>query len=545
MHDKDIPKTAFRTYFGHYEFLVMPFGLTNAPGTFQALMNKIFGPYLRKFVLVFFDDILIFSHTLEEHQEHIRIVLQILKEHQLFVNRSKCVFAVPQVSYLGHIISGEGVSTDPAKISAVADWPTPTTPTQLRGFLGLCGYYRRFVKNFGSIARPLHNILKKDSFVWSSAQTQAFQELKQALISAPLLALPDFSAPFLLETDASGTGLGAVMMQNGQPIAYYSSVLCPKNAALSTYEKEALAIMEALKRWRHYFLGNDLIIRTDHQSLQFMTDQKISTSIQHKLMLKLLEFNFQLEYKKGKENIVADALSRKYSCMAISLATPQWISEVENSYNNDPHYQKLLEQLLVTATHMVNNNCLQNGTIRHKGKIYVGRDTELRNRIMQALHSSAIGGHSGMKASYKRLKQVFYWPGMKKDMDNFVMLCPVCQKNKGETCPYPGLLDPLHIPDMVWAHVSMDFIEGLPKSNGKEVIFVVVDRLSKFAHFIPLSHPYTVQTVARAFIDNVMKLHGPPLAIVSDRDCIFTSKLWQDIFAAMGIELRYSSAYHP
>jgi transposase InsO family protein len=231
--------------------------------------------------------------------------------------------------------------------------------------------------------------------------------------------------------------------------------------------------------------------------------------------------------------------------LAISLATPQWISEVENSYQNDPHCQKLLEQLLVTATHAVNNNSLQHGIIRHKGKIYVGRDPDLRKRIMQALHSSALGGHSGMKASYKRLNQVFYWPGMKKDLDNFVLLCPVCQKNKGENCPYPGFLDPLHIPDMVWTHISMDFIEGLPKSNGKEVIFVVVDRLSKFAHFIPLSHPYTVQTVARAFIDNVMKLHGPPLAIVSDRDCIFTSKLWQDIFAALGIELRYSSAYHP
>ncbi|KAE8795284.1 putative retrotransposon protein [Hordeum vulgare] len=305
MDEQDIPKTAFRTYFGHYEFLVMPFGLANAPGTFQALMNNIFGPYLRKFVLVFFDDILIFSKNLCEHLEHIQIVLQILKEHQLFVKLSKCMFASTQVDYLGHIITGEGVSTDPAKITAVTDWPIPTTIKQLRGFLGLCGYYRRFIQNFGTIARPLHDILKKDSFCWTELQTTAFNNLKQAMIKARVLALPDFSEPFTLETDASRVGLGAVMMQKGRPLAYYSSTLCPKNAALSTYEKEALAIIAALNRWRHYFLGNDLIIKTDHQSLQFMTDQKITTSIQHKLMLKLLEFNFTLQYKKGKENIVA------------------------------------------------------------------------------------------------------------------------------------------------------------------------------------------------------------------------------------------------
>ena len=221
------------------------------------------------------------------------------------------------------------------------------------------------------------------------------------------------------------------MMQQGRPIAYYSSALCPRNAALSTYEKEALAIIEALKRWRHYFLGNDLIIRTDHKSLQFMTDKKISTSIQYKLMLKLLKFNFQLEYKKGKENKVADALSRKDSCMALSLATPQWISEVEQSYKEDAHCQKLLERLLLTPTHTVHKNSLQDGIIRHNGKIYVGNDTALRTRLMHALHSSDVGGHSGMKASYQRLKQVFYWPSMKKDMDKFVLFCPVCQKTRG------------------------------------------------------------------------------------------------------------------
>lgn len=339
----------------------------------------------------------------------------------------------------------------------------------------------------------------------------------------------------MLETDASGTGLGAVIMQNGKAIAYYSSTLCPRNAALSTYEKEALAIVEALKRWRHYFVGNKLIIRTDHQSLKFMTDQKLTTGIQHKLMLKLLEFDFKLEYKKGKDNIVADALSRKHQLNAISLVTPKWTNDVEKSYEKDSKCKELIEKLLLSPNHTDQHDSLQNGIIRHKGRIYIGDDLGLKTKLLKALHSSTLGGHSGRKVSYERIKKIFYWPGLKSDMDKWVTECPVCQKNKGETCHYPGLLDPLHIPDMAWTHLSMDFIEGLPKSQGKEVIYVVVDRLTKFAHFIPLAHPFTVKTVAQAFIDNIIRLHGPPIAIVSDRDRIFTSQLWKDIFTALKI----------
>ncbi|XP_073355335.1 uncharacterized protein [Aegilops tauschii subsp. strangulata] len=243
MDPADIHKTAFRTFLGHYEYLVMPFGLSNAPATFQALMNLLFAKYNRKFVLVFFDDILVFSNTSEEHVEHLKQVLQILRENQLFAKMSKCAFAVSPVEYLGHVVSGEGLATEPSKIKAIVDWPTPTDITKLRSFLGLAGYYRRFIKDYGTICRPLHDALKKGKFLWTAEQDKAFRKLQQALVTAPVLALPNFNVPFTLETDASGYGIGVVLMQEGRPLAYYSSSLCPRNVALSTYEKEALAIL--------------------------------------------------------------------------------------------------------------------------------------------------------------------------------------------------------------------------------------------------------------------------------------------------------------
>lgn len=252
---------------------------------------------------------------------------------------SKCSFAQQQLSYLGHIISAAGISTDPSKVDAIISWPPPTNVKELHSFLGLAGYYQKFVRHFGVISKPLTNLLRKHTlYVWTSEHEEAFQALKSALQSAPVLSLPDFSQPFCVETDASGKGVGAVLLQHEHPIAFVSKALSPRNLGLSTYEKEYLAILLAVEQWRPYLQYGEFIIRTDHRSLSHLSDQRLHTTWQQKVFTKLLGLQYKVVYKKGTENCVADALSRRPhpELSAISSATPAWLSDVSSSYANDP-----------------------------------------------------------------------------------------------------------------------------------------------------------------------------------------------------------------
>lgn len=545
---EDEAKTAFKTHHGHWEFRVMPFGLTNTPATFQALMNTIFQPLLRKCVLVFVDDILIYNKSLSEHLEHLNQVFTILQQHQLYLKKSKCSFAQQSLEYLGHIISQQGVSTDPKKTEAIANCPTPTDAKQLRSFLGLAGYYRKFIQGYGSISRPLTDLLKKHAiFQWTPQLQLSFDSLKQALVSAPVLALPDFSKSFHLETDASATGIGAVLSQNHHPIAYISKALGPKAQAMSTYEKECMTLIMAVTKWKSYLQHKEFTITTDHHSLIHLGDQKLLEGMQQKAFIKLLGLQYKIIHKKGLDNPAADALSRQPATptlLAISSTTPRWLEIIVEGYQADDQSKQLLAKLTLTGSNEKGFS-LVDGIIRYKGRIWLGSHKEAHNAILLALHSSGLGDHSGITATYQKIKALFAWPHMKQDVKDYISACEVCAQAKPEHNRLPGLLQPLPIPEFAWHTISLDFIEGLPKSKTYDTILVVIDKLTKYAHFICLAHPYTAITVAQAFLANVYKLHGMPSVIISDRDKVFTSAFWQELFKLTETTLNMSSSYHP
>jgi hypothetical protein len=547
MQEKDEYKTAFKTHQGHYQFKVMPFGLTNAPATFQCIMNEVLAPFLRKFVMVFLDDILVYSHTLEEHLKHLALVLQKLRDHKLYMKATKCSFAQSQLEYLGHIISVDGVATDPAKTEDMLKWPTPTSVTELRGFLGLTGYYRKFVRNYGIMAKPLTQLLRKNQFQWSDQAQQAFEALKQAMSSTPVLALPDFSKPFIIETDACDVGIGAVLMQGQQPVAFLSKALSSQHKHLSIYEKEFLALIMAVDKWRQYLQHQEFIIKTDHKSLEYLTQQNLHSEMQRKAMARLMGLQFKVVYRKGIENTVADALSRVHHlCLlqAVSSVKPSWIQELLNAYATDAKAQQLLAQLSIKSPDDKGFS-LDQGLIRFQGKLWVAQNSALQTKLISVCHASAVGGHSGVNVTYHRMNKLFHWKGLKQDVEDFIRQCDICQQAKHLNALPSGLLQPLPIPAGAWQDISMDFIEGLPKSEGYSVILVIVDRFTKFAHFVPLRHPYTAKTVAKLVFDQVVSLHGLPKTIVSDRDKVFTSTFWKELFSLMGTLIVLSSAYHP
>ena len=422
MLEQDEFKTAFKTHHGHFQFKVMPFGLTNAPTTFQCLMNDILSPFLRHFVLVFLDDILIYSPTLSSHLSHLQQVLQKLRDNHLYLKTSKCSFAQEQLEYLGHVISAAAVATDKSKTEAMVQWPVPKTVTELRAFLGLTGYYRRFVRNYGIIAKPLTQLLRTKMFNWTDQAQQAFRHLKEAMSTTPVLALPDFTQPFTVETDVCEDGIGAVLTQHGQPIAFLSKALGPAQKSTSIYEKEFLALIMAVEKWRTYLQLQEFVIKTDHKSLSYLSEQNLHSEMQRKAMTRLMGLKFRIVYRQGKDNIVADSLSRVGHMMAlqaVSEVQPVWLQEVLNSYATDPKAKQLLAQLAIHSPDASGFSLHQN-LIRHQGKVWIGDNSALQTKLIAAFHSSAIGGHSGTKATYHRLKNLFAWKGMKQDVDNFI-----------------------------------------------------------------------------------------------------------------------------
>ena len=310
----DIPKTAFCTRYGHYESLVMPFGLTNAPATFMALMNNIFHPYLDKFILVYLDDILVYSKDMGEHTKHLRLVFQLLREHRLFAKMKKCEFGKTSVEYLGHEISEKRKEVEKEKVKAIMNWREPTCVKDVQSFLGLANYYRKLIKNFSEIAAPLTRLLRKDQpFFWTNEQSEAFTMLKITLSKAPVLKLPDPTSSFIMMTDASNIGIGAVLSQKEggrlRPVAFLSRKLKAAEENYAAHEKELLSIVYALQAWRIYLHNRNFDILTDHHPLVYLDTQPTLSRRQARWLEYMQEFKYNIRYIKSSKNVAADALS--------------------------------------------------------------------------------------------------------------------------------------------------------------------------------------------------------------------------------------------
>ncbi|KAA0046287.1 ty3-gypsy retrotransposon protein [Cucumis melo var. makuwa] len=475
--DGDVPKTAFRSRYGHYEFIVMSFGLTNAPAVFMDLMNKVFREFLDTFVIMFIDDILIYSRTEAEHEEHLRIVLQTLRDNKLYAKFSKCEFWLKQVSFLGHVVSKAGVSVDPAKIEAVTGWTRPSTVSEVRSFLGLAGYYRRFVENFSRIATPRTQLTRKGApFVWSKACEDSFQNLKQKLVTAPVLTVPDGSGSFVIYSDASKKGLGCVLMQHGKVVAYASRQLKSHEQNYPTHDLELAAVVFALKIWRHYLYGKENAVA-----------DALSRKVSHSAALITRQAPLHRDIERAEIAVSVGAVTMQLAQLTVQSTLRQRIIDAQG---NDPY---LVEKRgLAEAGQAVEFSLSSDGGLLFERRLCVPSDSAVKTELLSEAHSSPFSMHPGSTKMYQDLKRVYWWRNMKREVAEFVSRCLVCQQVKAPRQKPAGLLQPLSILEWKWENVSMDFITGLPRTlRGFTVIWVVVDRLTKSAHFVPGKSTYT------------------------------------------------------
>jgi hypothetical protein len=598
--------TAFMTRYGLYETLVMPFGLTNAPATFQTYINKALHPWLDVFCTAYIDDILIYSNTLEEHREHVRTILQALQKAGLHLDIRKCEFETKEVTYLGMIISDSGVKMDPAKIHAITSWQSPSNLKDVQGFLGFANFYRRFIRGFSRLVRPLVALTHKGAiFKWSPACEQAFQNLKVAFTSAPILRHFDPSREVFIETDASDFVSSGILSQKDDagilhPVAFMSRKHSEAECNYEIYDKELLAIIRCFEDWRPELEGAafPITVLSDHRNLEyFMTTKQLSRR-QVRWSEFLSQFHFFIRHRPGKQSAKPDALTRRsqdlpadasdtrlqhqnqtllkeYQLAVLDFQqdlalSPAILDETEEESTEvtiarllDDGYTKELLPQHSTSTwqrcymeltkpegipHLKDislSECrIAGNRLYFRDRLYVP-DTELRLLLLQLAHDSVETGHPGKNKLYDLLSRDYWWPLLNADCGQFTRNCHGCHRNTTSRLKYQGALKPLPLPAQRWKHISVDFVGPVLTSNGFDTIMVVVDRLSKGRHYVPVHSTMTASELAKCFVKDVWKLHGLPDSIVSDRGSLFVSEFWKAVCHRLRVSVDLSTAYHP
>ena len=565
LEEGDKEKTAFTTRQGHFEFNVMPFGLTNAPATFQRLMECTLAGLTHEQCLIYLDDIIVFSSSFPTHLERLRNVFTALRQANLQLKLSKCSFGQKEVQYLGHIVSATGIKPDPRKIEAVSCYPAPGSVRELKQFLGLTSYYRKFIPNYAHIAEPLYKILRgpKKLFTWTTSCQQAFDHLKSKLVQPPVLGYPDFSIPFILHTDAFETAVGAVLSQctdgHERVVSYWSRQLTKAERNYSTIEREALAVIGAIKEFYPYLYGFNFQLVTDHNPLTSLRDIKDVGGRLARWILYLQQFNFTWEHRAGKHHSNADAMSRLPPTNPV-LGVFQQLSPNIDGIKTDQHTDEILSPIISALSNRsplpadvapgLRRSILEDGVLCRRfhpsssteGYLQVVIPDTLKSVVLEQLHNQS--GHLGIHKTLEKVKERFYWPGYESDTTTWIQECKECQKRNQ---PQPAQQAPLGTLNSSYPFekVSWDIMGPLPvTSSGNKYIIVITDIFSKWVEAFPIQSTDT-QTLATIFVNEVICRYGTPSYLHSDQGTNFTSNLMAAVCDLLGIEQTRTSSYHP
>lgn len=557
LEESSIPLTAFSILGrGHYEWLVTPFGLSGAPAHFQDMMENVLAKLIRTGrVFVFLDDIIVMGKTFEEYTDLLKQVLDCLKEHNLKLNWKKCEFLCEYTEYLGFIVGQNTIQVAPSKIESVVNFPRPKTIKQLRGFLALLNFLRRFIPNLSDKTAPLNEMLKKDAkFLWTEERNTAFLSLKQCLVEPPVLSVPNFDLPFEIRTDASDYALGAVLLQHDgegyRILAYHSRLFTPAERNYTTTEKECLAVISAAERWRGYIMGTEVVVKTDHSALTWLRNIKNPTGRLARWATRLSVFDkMKIVHLSGQKNLVADCLSRAFDlpdseggeqlCALFDTQDP-WYNELRTKVQRDPkRYPNFLDK-----DNVLYKRVKRPDTKAIEWKVVV--PTQERRQILNQYHDSLFGSHLGVKKTYHKIAQDYYWPKMAKECQKYVQTCVDCQRYKASNVKAAGVMTVKKTeeirPNQI---VTLDLMGPLPCTpNRSQFILVCVCAATKYLIAVPVKKA-TADNILKALQVHWVSFLGVPKILQTDNASQLISKKMQEYCAKMSIQLNHSPYYFP